>query len=174
MKKQNSASLRNAVLGNINILVLDHDPRMLTIIKNVLTDLGFHNVFMGRDGREGLDLMEQRRIHLVITDWDMRPINGIDFVNLIRNIPDPQYRMVPVIMLTARAEVENVIAARDAGMTEFVAKPFTVKRLVDRIIAVVDNPRSFILANSYKGHDRRRHEGAASGYQEKRKKRKQP
>ena len=171
MAKTNSTSKRLSALSNITILILDRDARMLTNIKNVLIDLGFQRIFMGRDGREGLDLMERERIQLIITDWDMGPINGIDFVNLIRNIPDPQYRVIPVIMLTARAEIEDVKVARDSGITEFVAKPFTVKRLVDRIIAIVDNPRNFVLANTFKGHDRRRHMATAEGVVEKRRRR---
>ncbi len=171
MKKSTSAPGRAALL-NIKILVLDNDPRMLGLVQGILSDLGFKHVFTGSDGKEGLSILDKEQVHLIITDWTMQPMDGIDFVKRVRSLPDAFYRVIPIILLTARAEEEDVIAARDAGVTEFIAKPFTVKRLVDRIIAVVDNPRNFVLAPNFRGHDRRRRDDNSQGGIEKRKRRK--
>jgi DNA-binding response OmpR family regulator len=168
-----SSSDRSRMLRRINVLLLDGDPRMLEIEKNVLGDLGFSKIFMGRDGEDGLRIMENNPISLVITDWNMRPMDGIEFIRRVRGRTDSPDCRVPIILLTAQAEPEDVRTARDSGITEFVVKPFTVKRLIDRIIEIINNPRSFILAPNFKGHDRRRRgDPPPPGKAEQRKKRK--
>jgi DNA-binding response OmpR family regulator len=147
---------RVKALQRINVLLLDGDSRMLEIERNVLRDVGFTNIFMGRDGEDGMRVMEKNDISLVITDWNMHPMDGIEFIKRVRSRTESPNYYVPIIFLTAQAEPADVLTARDSGITEFVVKPFTVKGLVDRIIAIINNPRSFILAPNFKGHDRRR------------------
>ncbi len=114
-------------------------------------------------------IMAANPIHLVITDWNMHPMDGIEFIKTVRSRTDSPDCFVPIILLTANAESDDVSAARDSGITEFVVKPFTVKRLIERIIVVINNPRSFILAPNFKGHDRRRRSDTREGKPEQRK-----
>jgi len=161
---------RIKALQRINVLLLDGDTRMLEIERNVLRDVGFSSIFMARDGEDGLRIMERNTISLVITDWNMHPMDGIEFIRRVRNQTDSPNHLVTIILLTAQTEPDDVAVARDSGITEFVVKPFTVKGLVDRITAIIYNPRSFILAPTFKGHDRRRRsENLPEGKAEKRK-----
>lgn len=143
-------------LSTVNVLLVDSDDRMMSLLRKVLTSLGFGAIYIAKNGEEALQQLAGKPIDLVITDWDMSPMNGIEFVHYIRwNRASPN-RKLPVIMLTGKAKRQQVEEARDSGVTEFLVKPFTVRTLCDRIILVIDNPRSFILTNSYTGPDRRR------------------
>jgi two-component system chemotaxis response regulator CheY len=92
----------------------------------------------------------------VITDLAMQPLDGIDFVRLLRNSPDSPNPMIPVIMITGHATQRRVAEARDAGVTEFLAKPLTARGVIERISQVVDHARGFVRAEGYFGPDRRR------------------
>jgi DNA-binding response OmpR family regulator len=158
-------------LRNLGVLILDDDPRIAQIVRDILTDLGFNKVYIGRDGSAGLRMMREHVIDLIITDWRMEPMDGIDFIRHVRHDKDSPNRYVPIIMLTGQAEAEDVEVARDAGVNEFVVKPFTVRRLVDRLMLIIDNPRGFVLARDFKGPDRRRRKTPPPGGTDRRKRR---
>lgn len=143
-------------LATVNILIQDADNEMASVLRNILGNLGFGTIYHAKNGDAGIKLLREKNIDLVITDWDMKPIDGIDFINYIRTSDDSPNKTIPIIMLTGKSHKEQVETARDAGMTEFVVKPFTVQTLCNRIILVVEHPRNFILAPSYAGPDRRR------------------
>ncbi len=145
-----------AKLKHINVLVIDHDPRIADLVRRVLLSLGFGAIYMAKNGKEGLDILRDKPIDLAITEWEMEPMSGIDFINFIRTSDDSPNRTLPIIMLTGKAQRRHVEKARDTGMTEFVVKPFSVRTLCDRIILVVEHPRNFILSSSFCGPDRRR------------------
>jgi DNA-binding NtrC family response regulator len=86
----------------------------------------------------------------------MQPLDGIDFVRLIRNSRDSPNPMVPVIMITGHSTIRRVAEARDVGVTEFLSKPVTARGVIERINRVVENPRSFVRTGDYFGPDRRR------------------
>lgn len=143
-------------LAHIKILIMDNDSRIADLVKRVLFSLGFKHIFYAKNGDEGLRLLSAEKIDMVITDWDMKPMSGIDFINFIRSSDESPNRLLPIIMLTGKAQQHHVTAARDAGITEFVVKPFSAKTICDRITLVVEHPRNFVLSPTYTGPDRRR------------------
>ena len=91
-----------------------------------------------------------------MTDLAMQPLDGIDFVRLLRNSPDSPNPMVPVVMITGHSTMRRVSEARDVGVTEFLSKPVTARGVIERITRVVDHPRPFVRTQDYFGPDRRR------------------
>jgi DNA-binding response OmpR family regulator len=151
-------SLRNLAsrLAKVEVLIVDPDIQISGLISGVLRYIGFDRITVARDGKDALAILRSREIDLLITDWHMEPVDGIRLVHYLRNSPDSPSPYLPIIMLTGRAERQDVEIARDAGITEFLVKPFTAKSLYERIVLVVENPRSFIVTTSFRGPERRR------------------
>ncbi len=151
-------SLKNLAsrLSKIEVLICDSDDYIALIVRDVLRHIGFENVRFAKDGGEALDIMKSREIDLLITDWSMKPMDGVRLIHYIRSSPDSPNPYLPIIMLTGKAERRDVEAARDAGVTEFLVKPFTAKSLYERLVLVIENPRSFIITRQFHGPERRR------------------
>jgi DNA-binding response OmpR family regulator len=143
-------------LANICLLIVEDDPVMTRVVKDMLIVLGFKNILTARDGASAISMMRTNSVEIVICDWKMHPMDGLELTRYIRNSPDSPDRFVPIIMLTGRGERKDVEIARDAGVTEYVVKPFTSAGLFDRVRMVIESPRKFVLAQQYKGPDRRR------------------
>lgn len=148
----------NDKLKHFNVIVIDDDKLVLKLVTDVLYKLGFVNVIRATDGMHALDLMRTSQIDFVICDWRMPRLDGIDLIRQIRAAATPINPLTPVIMLTGNAEVHHVTEARDAGATEYLVKPFTIKELCKRISEIVDHPREFVFATSFCGPTRRRKE----------------
>lgn len=155
--KRPSARKRDR-LRQIEVLIADPDPRISRLVKSVLESFGFRTIHMTTNGAEAIEMLRHRSIDLVITEWPMEPIDGMNFVHYVRHSAELAHRDIPIIMLTGRAESHDVERARDSGVTEFVVKPFTANTLSHRIIQVIDNPRSFVISKHFIGPDRRRRE----------------
>jgi CheY-like chemotaxis protein len=145
-----------AAVDGPTILVVDDNHHMRLLIMEILRAIGIRDAHEANDGAEALNEMRQRRIDLVITDIAMQPIDGVDFVRLLRNSNDSPNPTVPVIMITGHSTQSKVVEARDAGVNEFLVKPVTAKGVLDRIHRVIDYPRPFIRTADYFGPDRRR------------------
>ncbi|WP_205126770.1 response regulator [Nitrincola tibetensis] len=115
----------------MKILVVDDFSTMRRIIKNLLRDLGFTNVDEADDGRTALPILKQGRIEFLITDWNMPGMTGIDLLKEVRS--DPELAHIPVLMVTAEAKREQIIAAAQAGVNGYVIKPFTAVVLKEKI-----------------------------------------
>jgi two-component system chemotaxis response regulator CheY len=140
----------------LKILLVDDNHHMRVLIGEIMRAIGVTEVFEANDGAEALSKMRQQNIDIVITDLSMQPLDGIDFTRLLRNSPDSPNQMCPVIMITGHSTQKRVKEARDAGVTEFLAKPVTARGIIDRITRVVEFPRPFIRNEDYFGPDRRR------------------
>jgi CheY-like chemotaxis protein len=140
----------------INVLIADPDDKIRVLVRDVLSSIGITNINFALNGEEAIRMLRQQEIDILITDWRMAPIDGIQLIDYIRGHKDSPNPFLPIIMLTGKAERADVMKARDTGVTEFLVKPFTAKLLYERIVLMVENPRSFILSDSYKGPDRRR------------------
>ncbi|MBT00681.1 MAG: chemotaxis protein CheY [Oceanospirillaceae bacterium] len=116
---------------DIKILVVDDFSTMRRIIKNLLRDLGFTNVDEADDGKTALPILKQGRIDFLITDWNMPGMTGIDLIKEVR--ADPNLAHIPVLMVTAEAKREQIIAAAQAGVNGYVVKPFTAAVLKEKI-----------------------------------------
>jgi CheY-like chemotaxis protein len=140
----------------ISILLVDPDRELSIIIKQVLRSLGFLNIYTSKDGVSALHMIEKFEIDLIITDLEMLPMNGLEFIKHIRRSPISPNPCIPIIVLTAQARRKYVEMARDSGMTEFLAKPFTANDLCSRILRAIEYPRDFVATPTYIGPDRRR------------------
>lgn len=155
-------------LATIKVLIADDDLRIAAIVRAVLDSLGFNLIYVVNNGKEALEILQKEKIDFVITDWQMSPMDGISLITYLRTSNDSPNRFLPIIMLTANAERQDVEVARDSGVTEFVIKPFSVKTLCDRIVLMINNPRSFIMTNRFIGPDRRRRHANPPGGLERR------
>jgi len=115
----------------IKILVVDDFPTMRRIIRNLLKDLGFENVDEAEDGVQGLEKLRNGNFDLVVSDWNMPNMDGLVMLQTIR--ADPQLAKLPVLMVTAEAKKENIIAAAKAGANGYVVKPFTAATLEEKL-----------------------------------------
>lgn len=116
---------------DIKILVVDDFSTMRRIIKNLLRDLGFNNVVEADDGKTALPILQQGGIQFLVTDWNMPGMTGIDLVKLVR--ADPNLKSIPILMVTAEAKREQIIAAAQAGVNGYVVKPFTAAVLKEKL-----------------------------------------
>lgn len=140
----------------LKLLLVDDNHHMRILLTEILRAIGVRNVFEAADGAEALQIMRTHAIDIVMTDLAMQPLDGIDFVRLIRNSPDSVNPMIPVIMITGHSTMRRVAEARDVGVTEFLSKPVTARGVIERITRVVENPRQFVRTSDYFGPDRRR------------------
>lgn len=149
-------------LKSINVLLVDDNQHMRTITSAILQSAGVRSIRETSDGAAALDMVRDFPVDLAIVDFNMFPLDGVEFTRLIRNSPDSANPYLPIIMMTGHSEKSRVVEARDAGVTEFVVKPITAKAVFDRIQAVIMKPRPFVRTGDYFGPDRRRIN--ASGY----------
>ena len=116
---------------NMKILVVDDFSTMRRIIKNLLKDLGFTNIQEADDGTTALPMLQQGDFDFVVTDWNMPGMQGIDLLRAIR--ADSKLKSTPVLMVTAEAKKEQIIAAAQAGVNGYVVKPFTAATLKEKL-----------------------------------------
>jgi two-component system, chemotaxis family, chemotaxis protein CheY len=147
-------------LDLLNVLVVDDNEYMRQIVRTMLLGLGISRPREAANTDEAFDRTVVWTPDLVITDLQMAPTDGIDFVRRMRRDADPKRARVGVIMMTAHGDLDSIRAARDAGVTEFLAKPISVRGLAGRITAIIERPRAFIHCDSYIGPDRRRQRAA--------------
>ncbi len=125
-----------AVDKNMNVLIVDDYKTMLRIIKNLLKQLGFNNVDEATDGAMALDMLDKREYGLIISDWNMEPMSGLDLLKSVRASND-NHTNVPFIMITAESKTENVIAAKEAGVNNYIVKPFNAETLKNKMASVL-------------------------------------
>ncbi|MDP2410726.1 MAG: response regulator [Pseudolabrys sp.] len=116
------------------VLIVDDYNTMIRIIRNLLRQLGFENIDDASDGSAALNKMRSRQYGLVISDWNMEPMTGFDLLQEVRS--DPTLAKTPFIMVTAESKTENVIAAKKAGVSNYIVKPFNAQTLKSKIDAV--------------------------------------
>jgi len=140
----------------LKILLVDDSQHMRTMITEILRAVGVRHILQANDGSEALTVMRQQTVDIVIADLAMSPVDGIDFVRLLRNSPDSPNTLCPVIMMSGHSTERRVGEARDAGVNTFIAKPITARGVLERIAEVVDHPRPYARSSDYFGPDRRR------------------
>ena len=124
-----------AVDMNMPILIIDDYKTMLRIIRNLLKQLGFDNVDEAADGSAALLKMRSRQYGLVISDWNMEPMTGYQLLQEVR--ADESLKATPFIMITAESKTDNVIAAKKAGVNNYIVKPFNAATLKTKMSAVL-------------------------------------
>ena len=125
-----------AVDLGMNVLIVDDYKTMLRIIKNLLAQLGFKNVDEATDGKMALEKLAQKQYGLIISDWNMEPMTGYELLKSVRGGND-NHKGVPFIMITAEGKTENVVAAKKAGVDNYIIKPFNAQTLKGKITKVL-------------------------------------
>jgi len=164
-------------IDKIQVLVVVGGERAANLIKSIFEQLGFRNLMVAFDPDEAVAMMKEVIIDLVVTDAEIRAaalhtdqeegapaepefISGVELVRHLRTSPTSPNPYVPVIMLVNQATVKTILSARDAGVSEMVLKPINAADFCMRLIHVVDHPRAFVTAETYKGPCRRRKQTA--------------
>ena len=140
----------------LRILLVDDNHYMRVLLAEILRAIGVNEIHEANDGAEALQTLRDHQVDIVMTDLSMQPLDGIDFVRLLRRSPDSPNQMCPVIMITGHSTMARVQEARNAGVNEFLAKPLNARSVVERINQVIDHPRPFVKTDDYFGPDRRR------------------
>ena len=122
---------------SMHVLIVDDYKTMLRIIRNLLKQIDFNNVEEAADGSEALSKLRAGSFGLVISDWNMAPMTGLQLLQEVR--ADNRLKSTPFIMITAESKTENVVAAKQAGVSNYIVKPFNAETLRDKIEKVLGN-----------------------------------
>lgn len=145
-----------ASLAKLQIMVVDDNTNMRRLIRLILESFGCTQIFDTPGAAAALEAFEVAEFDIVIVDYLMEPMDGLDLTRALRDPDLSSNPYVPVIMLTGAANMETVALARDAGVNEFLAKPVSAQSLYRRLHAIVERPRPFVRAKMFFGPDRRR------------------
>jgi CheY-like chemotaxis protein len=155
-------------IERLRVLVVDDNHHMINIVKTILRGFGVKDLADASSAAEGFDKWRQQPVDLIVVDYAMAPHDGAWFVRKVRTAEDTPNPYVPILMLTAYSERSKVEAARDAGVTEFCAKPVTAVELYKKVSAVINAPRPFVRTSQFFGPDRRRRKNVAYAGTERR------
>ena len=148
--------MSGAGFETLKALIVEDNAHMRSLLRALLNSIGIREIAEAANGNGGLMLLRERRSDLILTDLAMKPMDGLEFTRRVRNDEQSPNPFVPIIMITGHTEKHRVEAARDAGVTEFLAKPITANNLFSRIAEIVERPRAFVRSDNYFGPDRRR------------------
>lgn len=124
-----------AVDKNMKILIVDDFKTMLKIVRSLLNQLGFTNIDEATDGQQALEKMKENKYDLILSDWNMQPMSGIDLLKNVRS--NEATKTLPLILVTAETKAENIIAAKQAGVSNYIIKPFNGATLKEKLVAVI-------------------------------------
>ena len=139
----------------LKVLLVDDNHHMRVMLSEILRAIGVRTIYEASDGAEGLQMLRNHPVDIIMTDLAMAPLDGIDFVRLLRKTTGAS-QTTPVIMITGHCTLARVTEARNAGVNEFLAKPLTARGVLDRVALVIDHPRGYVRTDTYFGPDRRR------------------
>lgn len=145
-------------LSHLTILVADDSDFGRRLLRTTLKALNVGDVREAPDGAEALKMIRLCKPDILLVDWEMPHLNGVELIRLLRTAEDSPAPFLPIIMVTAYATKYHVVTARDAGANEYLIKPFSAASLFSRIRAVIERPRRFIRLKNFFGPDRRRHD----------------
>lgn len=143
-------------LEALSVLVVDDNKHMHMVVKGILNSMRIKNIRFSDNAADAFTEMRQWHPDIIITDWAMEPLDGLDFVRLVRKGADSPNPYAPIILLTGHTEMHRVLEARDSGVSEILAKPISIKSLYSRLVSIIENPRPFVKSKTYFGPCRRR------------------
>jgi CheY-like chemotaxis protein len=138
-------------LERLRVMLVDNSPMMRELVQGVLESVGIKQFMTASDGQRALGLLPVFGPHLAFVDWEMEPMNGLDFVRAVRALPETENPFLPIIMLTSHAEEPWVIEAKNAGVHEYLIKPAAGSAILARLASVINNPRPFVRTDGYFG-----------------------
>ncbi|NCO03835.1 MAG: response regulator [Alphaproteobacteria bacterium] len=140
----------------LSVLVVEDTVPMRKLLVTVLENLGIRNIDVASDGEKAFEIFQKENHDIILTDWVMNNMDGLDLTRAVRNNTNSPNRMAPIILITGYSAWSRVEKARDDGVTEFLVKPFTANDIAKRIAHVIAKPRNFIETQEFFGPDRRR------------------
>ena len=149
-------------LSNLTVLIVEKHAQMRTIFRQVMRELGIPRIYDAYDPEEGFARFNDFKPDILFIDW----APGFDGLNLVQSIRGGKHTSDPyvaIIMVSSLTEQHHIIKARDAGATEYIAKPVSAKMFYDRIVAVIENKRAFVRVETFVGPDRRRQDRPYGG-----------
>ena len=144
----------------LKVLVADDDATICLVIANIFRTLKVKDCLTARNGEEAVELFKEHKPDVVLTDWNMKDMSGLELTRIIRDIDKEINGVTPVILTSGYADMEKVKEAINVGVNEFLLKPFSVNDLASRVAYVVENPRDCIDIEGYFGPDRRRRDSS--------------
>jgi CheY-like chemotaxis protein len=138
------------------VLIVEDNEHMRRLLRTLLSAMGIRQIHEFADGEAGLAAVKALKPDFILTDFSMAPMDGVEFTRAVRRLPENGECVVPIIMVTGHTERRRVQIARDAGVTEILAKPVTAAALYQRIETIVNKPRPFVRTPDYIGPCRRR------------------
>jgi DNA-binding response OmpR family regulator len=149
--------------AKIKFLLIDPNPLAGELLRDIVTMLGANQILWSTKPDQAMKILGTEQVDIIITELETTPMTGFDLVKWIRTDRQSPDHMMPIIMLTARSEMQYASEARDLGCTEFLAKPYSVQSLYTRLVSVIAKPRQFVRVGDYFGPDRRRQRTTYSG-----------
>jgi len=140
----------------LKVLVVDDNVHMRKLVSTILQAFGVVQITEVDNGERAWAALREFNHDVVVLDWVMEGMSGLELIRMIRANPQAPNPFVPVIMLTGHTSLDHVRQARDAGVNEFIAKPVSVKTMMSRLVAVIEHPRPFVRTQGYFGPCRRR------------------
>lgn len=140
----------------MKVLVVDDNVHMRKLVTTILQAFGVIQIYEAENGERAWSILREANPDVVVLDWVMEGMSGIELMRMIRTNPQSANPFVPVIMLTGHTSIEHVNKARDSGINEFIAKPVSVKTMMQRLVAVIEHPRPYVRTSVYFGPCRRR------------------
>jgi two-component system chemotaxis response regulator CheY len=140
----------------LRVLIVDDNRHMRKLLSTMLSAYGIKQLYEAADGQAGIELLRANKPDFVLTGYDMKPVNGIAFVKMVRQTCEPPLAWVPIILISAHTEIKRIELARDAGITEVLCKPVTPVNLHQRMVEIIERPRRFVKTPEFLGPDRRR------------------
>ena len=141
----------------VRVLVVDDNVHMRKLVITILQAFGVQQISEAENGERAWTVLRETNPDVLVLDWVMEGMSGLDLVQMIRTNPQAPNPFLPVIMLTGHTSLEHVRQARDAGVNEFIAKPVSVKTMMSRLVSVIEQPRPYVRTGVYFGPCRRRH-----------------
>jgi two-component system chemotaxis response regulator CheY len=140
----------------LRVLVVDDNLHMRALLCRILQAFGIKTIYDASNAHQAWEIFTINPCDILLVDWVLEGMNGIELTEKVRNSPDSPNPFIPIIMVSGYTNLECVHAARDAGVTEFLAKPVSSKAILSRLTAVIENPRPFVRTKTYFGPCRRR------------------
>jgi CheY-like chemotaxis protein len=148
--------MSSGAFEHLKILIVEDNQHMRSLLRSLLNSVGIREILEANNGASALEALREKKCDLILSDLAMQPMDGLEFSRKVRTSDTSSNPFVPIIMITGHTEKHRVEAARDAGITEFLAKPITAHSLFSRIAEIVERPRAFVRTEGYFGPDRRR------------------
>lgn len=150
-------------ISALSFLILEDNLLSQRLVKSILHSFRLREMHMVEDGVPGMRLLEHTDVDIILCDFDMNLMNGIEFIKSVRHSENDKIKVIPIIMLTGYTEHHRVVNALNSGVNEFLTKPVVPLTLYKRIVSIIDHPRTFIKSDNFMGPDRRRRKAAYSG-----------